>query len=82
MAEGTGSTPLLMAKELTNEVNRAWEDGSFYENVSPVTQDLLRYWFFPSFMDVREINFHQGQRQAILNIIYLHEILGVKNVKL
>lgn len=81
MAEGTGSTPLLMAKELTNEVNRAWEDGSFYENVSPVTQDLLRYWFFPSFMDVREINFHQGQRQAILNIIYLHEILGVKNVK-
>ena len=48
MAEGTGSTPLLMAKELTNEVNRAWEDGSFYENVSPVTQDLLRYWFFPS----------------------------------
>ena len=25
--------------------------------------------------------FHDGQKQAILNIIYLHEILKVKNVK-
>ena len=81
MSEGTGSIPLILAKELTKEVNKAWEDGSFYENVTPVTQDLLRYWFFSSFVDVREINFHEGQRQAILNIIYLHEILGVKNVK-
>ena len=81
MSKGTSAYPLKMAKELTNEVNKAWEDGSFYENVSPVTQDLLRYWFYPAFCDIRDINFHEGQKQAILNVIYLHEVLGIKNVK-
>ncbi|WP_298500869.1 DEAD/DEAH box helicase family protein [uncultured Methanobrevibacter sp.] len=81
MSKGTSAYPLKMAKELTNEVNKAWEDGSFYESVSPVTQDLLRFWFYPSFCDIRDINFHEGQKQAILNVIYLHEVLGVKNVK-
>ena len=81
MSVGTGANPLKMAKEVSIEVNKAWEDGSFYEQVSPITQDLLRFWFSPSFCDIREINFHEGQKQAILNIIYLHEVLGVKNVK-
>ncbi|MDO5849074.1 MAG: DEAD/DEAH box helicase family protein [Methanobrevibacter sp.] len=80
-SKGFGSNPLLMAKFLTEEVNKAWEDGSFYENVTPVTQDLLRFWFSDVFCDTRDINFHDGQKQAILNIIYLHEILKVKNVK-
>ena len=79
--KGTGSVPLKLAKTLCEEVNAAWENGSFYEKVSPVTQDLLRYWFFPAFCDIRDINFHEGQKQAILNIIYLHEVLGIKNVK-
>lgn len=79
--KGTGSVPLKLAKTLSEEVNAAWENGSFYEKVSPVTQDLLRYWFFPAFCDIRDINFHEGQKQAILNIIYLHEVLGIKNVK-
>jgi type III restriction enzyme len=79
--KGTGRNPLLMAKELTEMVNNAWEDGSFYENVTPVTQDLLRFWFSDVFCDIRNINFHEGQKQAILNIIYLHEILQVNNVK-
>ena len=81
MSEGTGSNPLFMAEEVTNRVNKAWENGSFYDEVSPITQDLLRYWFSPSFCDIREINFHEGQKQAILNIIYLHEVLKIKNVK-
>lgn len=80
-SKGTGNTPLKMAKILSEEVNEAWNNGSFYENVSPVTQDLLRYWFFPTFCDIREINFHEGQKQAILNIIYLHEVLEINNVK-
>ena len=80
-SKGTGNVPLKMAKTLTEEVNKAWENGTLYEKVSPVTQDLLRFWFFPAFCDRRDINFHEGQKQAILNIIYLHEVLGVKNVK-
>ena len=79
--KGTGGVPLKLAKQLTEEVNEAWENGSFYEKVSPITQDLLRYWFFPAFCDIRDINFHEGQKQAILNIIYMHEVLEVKNVK-
>ena len=78
---GTKNNPLKLTSELTTVVNKAWDDGSLYDNVSPVTQDLLRFWFSPSFSDIRDINFHEGQKQAILNIIYLHEILGVSSVK-
>ena len=80
-SKGSGRTPLKMAKTLSEEVNEAWKNGTFYEKVSPVTQDLLRKWFFPTFCDTRDINFHEGQKQAILNVIYLHEVLGIKNVK-
>lgn len=78
---GTGSNPLKMTSCLTEMVNKAWNDGSFYEMVSPITQDLLRFWFSDVFCQSRYINFHEGQKQAILNIIYLHEVLKVKNVK-
>ena len=73
--KGTCNVPLELARTLTEEVNEAWENGSFYEKVSPITQDLLRYWFFPAFSDIRDINFHEGQKQAILNIIYYFSIL-------
>ena len=46
------------------------------ERVSPVSADLLRFWFESSFCENRAINFHAGQRQAILNVIYAHEVLG------
>ena len=78
--KGTGSNPLKMAKLLSDEVNKSWEDGTFLEEVSPITQDLLKFWFDSAFSDMRDINFHEGQKQAILNIIYLHEVLNVKNV--
>lgn len=78
--KGTGSNPLKMAGLLSDEVKKSWENGSFLEKVSPITQDLLNFWFDSAFSDMRDINFHEGQKQAILNIIYLHEILNVKNV--
>ena len=45
------------------------------EKVTPVTADLLRWWFQQDCCDTRGINFHDGQRQAILHAIYCHEVL-------
>lgn len=77
---GIKDTPIKLANEITAIVNRAWEDGSFLENVTPVTRDLLRYWFSDVFCDTRPFNFHSGQKQSILNTIYVHEVLQVKSV--
>lgn len=79
--KGTGNTPLKFADSLSKTVNKAWEDGSFLAEVTPVTQDLLLYWFNEAFCDMRNINFHEGQKQAILNTIYVHEVLKVSGVK-
>ncbi len=77
---GTRDVPLKFAKELTAQVNKAWEDGDFFSKTTPVTQDLLRFWFNDTFCDTRSVNFHLGQKQAILNTIYLHEILKTDSV--
>jgi type III restriction enzyme len=77
---GTRDIPLQFAKQLSATVNAEWEQGSFMSKVSPITQDLLRYWFSPAFCEERQINFHEGQRQAILNTIYCHEILKTTSV--
>ncbi|MEW6738532.1 MAG: DEAD/DEAH box helicase family protein [Nitrospirota bacterium] len=77
---GTREIPLMFAGELSALVNSEWESGNFIGKVSPVTQDLLRFWFSEPFCDARSINFHEGQRQAILNIIYVHEILKPESV--
>lgn len=45
------------------------------EKVTPVTADLLRWWFQQDCCDARAVNFHEGQRQTMLNTIYAHEIL-------
>lgn len=53
-------------------------DGSgaeLLDQVTPVTAELLRFWFQQDYCDSRELNFHVGQRSAILNIIYAHEVL-------
>ncbi len=77
---GTRDIPLQFAKQLTDMVNQEWEQGSFINKVSPITQDLLRFWFSPAFSDERRINFHEGQKQAILNAIYCHEVLKTSSV--
>ena len=71
---------LDFAQAVTDRANAAWEDGSFMESVTPTTKALLTYWFEPAFSDLRNLNFHQGQRQAILNAIYIHEVLKKERV--
>lgn len=76
----TRNIPLRFAEQLTEKVKEEWDNGTFLDKVSYVTQDLLRFWFSPTFVDERDFNFHEGQKQAILNTIYCHEILKTQSV--
>lgn len=80
MKTNNTNTSLELAKRLSERVNEAWENGELMEQVSPTTQELLKWWFAEEYCSLRNRNFHAGQRQAILNIIYLHEVMGVRNV--
>jgi type III restriction enzyme len=51
------------------------------EQVSEITAELLKWWFQTDFQDTRSFNFHPGQRQAILNTIYAHEVLGINRLQ-
>ena len=77
---GTGMAPLEMAQNLSNIVNQSWNSGEMLEKVTPLTADLLNYWFSETFTSERDKNFHSGQRQAILNTVYCHEILKATSV--
>lgn len=45
--------------------------------VTPTTADLLKWWFGEDMVTARAgLNFHEGQKQAILNTIVAHEVLG------
>lgn len=50
-------------------------EGAFVSETTPITSQLLKYWFFHGYSDLRQQNFHVGQRDAILSIIYAHEVL-------
>ena len=50
------------------------------EQVTPVTAELLRFWFERDYCDERFLNFHEGQRRAILAVIYAHEVLGTQTL--
>jgi len=79
---GTRNIPLKLAEAITAVVKAEWESGEFLEKVTPITKDLLRFWDPKgSFSDLRTFNFHKGQWQAILNSIYVHEVLKIKNVQ-
>ncbi len=78
---GTRDIPIRLAQDLTKLVNEKWDSGEMIAKVTPVTADLLKFWFMPPHIETRSINFHEGQKQAILNAIYLHEVLGVKSVQ-
>ena len=79
---GTRNIPLKLAEAITAVVNAEWENGNFLEKVTPITKDLLRFWDYEgSFADLRTFNFHKGQWQSILNSIYIHEVLKLKNVQ-
>ena len=71
---------LELSRRLSDVATKAWEDGTMLQQVTPITADLLNYWFGDARCDQRKVNFHEGQRQAILNIIYLHEVRKSKTV--
>jgi len=77
---GTRDIPLKFVKELTDIVNKAWIEGTYIKNVTPITRELLKYWFMEPFYSQREFNFHEGQKQAILNTIYVHEVVKSRSV--
>ena len=51
------------------------------DQVTPTTAELLKFWFQQDYCDLRFLNFHEGQRAAILHIIYAHEVLGAKTLR-
>jgi len=71
---------LELAKRLSDRVNEEWKNGIFLDKVTPVTASLLKYWFAEDYREPNTLNFHDGQRQAIMNIIYLHEVVRPKTV--
>ena len=76
----TGNIPLKLAKKISENANELWDSGEFLELITPTTKELLTYWFCEPHTTNREVNFHIGQKQAILNTIYLHEILKIDTV--
>lgn len=74
-----------LAKGLTVKVEEACiglETGEapILDQVSEMTAELLKWWFQAEFQDARSFNFHPGQRQALLNVIYAHEVLGISTL--
>lgn len=51
------------------------------DQVTPVTAELLRFWFQQDYCELRELNFHAGQRAAILHMVYAHEVLGTTRLR-
>lgn len=78
--------PLLLAECLTSKAQQlclGLEDGvaDIYDLVTPTTAELLRWWFLADLCATRRFNFHAGQRQAILNTIVAHEVLGCTDLR-
>ena len=78
---GTRDIPIKLANAVSLKVKQALADGTLINAVTPVTRDLIKFWFLPPYTETRPVNFHEGQQQSILNIIYLHEVLRLKTVK-
>lgn len=72
---------LPLSAKLTNIVNASYDSGELFELVTPTTAELLRFWFDEAYCETRRINFHSGQKQAILNTIYCHEVLKSESVE-
>ncbi|MGE8052256.1 DEAD/DEAH box helicase [Pseudomonas monteilii] len=78
---------LQLADALTARTNilcLGLEDGTadIFDLVTPTTAELLKWWFDAEITATRNsFNFHPGQRQAILNTIVAHEVLGSTSLK-
>ena len=79
------ANPLALAAALTKRTEQlciGLEHGiaDLYDLVTPVSAELLRWWFGEDACQSRTFNFHPGQRQAILNVIVAHEVLASPNL--
>ena len=78
---------LHLAEQLTTKTQQlciGLEDGDaeILELVTPTTAELLKWWFMSDAIDSRgNLNFHAGQKQAILNAIVAHEVLRAPTLK-
>ncbi|MDN5780835.1 MAG: DEAD/DEAH box helicase family protein [Luteimonas sp.] len=82
----TTDDPLILSKALsryTDQLCTGLESGTadLYDLVTPTTAQLLHWWFGEDACQTRAFNFHPGQRQAILNTIVAHEVLGSLDLK-
>ena len=74
--------PLALSTALTAKTRQlclGLEHGAadILELVTPITAELLHWWFGQDMVDARGgLNFHAGQKQALLNAIVAHEMLG------
>ena len=74
--------PLALSTALTTRTHQlclGLDHGAadILELVTPTTAELLLWWFGEDMVATRGgLNFHAGQRQAILNAIVAHEVLG------
>lgn len=59
----------------------AGEGSELLSEVTPVTAQLLRFWFQQDHCNLRFLNFHEGQRAAILHTIYAHEVLRPRRLR-
>ena len=53
MNTNQNNASLELAKRLTERVNEAWESGELLEQVTPTTQDLLKFWFSEEYCSLR-----------------------------
>lgn len=73
--------PLALSAGLTAKTNAlclGLESGAaqILDLVTPTTAELLKWWFGEDMVTARGwLNFHAGQKQAILNAIVAHEVL-------
>jgi type III restriction enzyme len=72
-----------LSKVVNPQIEALWEGQptELLSQVTDVTAELLKFWFQQDYCDLRLLNFHEGQRAAILNTIYAHEVLGTKRLR-
>lgn len=84
-ADGSGDS-LALARALTQKTGRLCrglpdDEADILELVTPTTAHLLRWWFGRDACRSRVLNFHAGQRQAILNTIVAHEVFSASSLR-
>ena len=53
MKTNNANVSLELAQRLSERVNEAWACGEMQEQVTPVTQELLKYWFSEEYCSLR-----------------------------